>query len=119
MSESKDDANTCDPVALVRRILIVTDFFFPNVGGVESHVYNLSQCLMDAGHHVVIMTHAYGSRTGVRYLTNGLKVGRCQSPCPALPLNASPDLPPVTQSARHTAVPALMRLFIHRKAHVP
>lgn len=62
-----------------RRILIVTDFFFPNVGGVESHVYNLSQCLLDTGHHVVVMTHAYGNRTGVRYLTNGLKVSMRRS----------------------------------------
>ena len=57
-----------------RRILMVTDFFYPNVGGVENHVYMLSQCLLSLGHHVVILTHAYGDRTGVRYLTNGLKV---------------------------------------------
>jgi phosphatidylinositol N-acetylglucosaminyltransferase subunit A len=53
---------------------MVTDFFFPNVGGVENHVYELSQCLLSAGHHVVIVTHAYNDRTGVRYVTNGLKV---------------------------------------------
>lgn len=53
---------------------MVTDFFYPNVGGVENHVYMLSQCLLSLGHHVVILTHAYGDRTGVRYLTNGLKV---------------------------------------------
>lgn len=76
MVESVDAECTTCPENLARRILIVTDFFFPNVGGVESHVYNLSQCLMDTGHHVVVMTHAYGNRTGVRYLTNGLKVGR-------------------------------------------
>ena len=60
------------------RILMVSDFFFPNFGGVENHIYELSQCLMQQGHHVVVMTHAYGDRTGVRYVTNGLKV-RCQS----------------------------------------
>lgn len=76
MIESVDTEFKDSPENIARRILIVTDFFFPNVGGVESHVYNLSQCLMDTGHHVVVMTHAYGSRTGVRYLTNGLKVGR-------------------------------------------
>lgn len=57
-----------------RRVLMVTDFFYPNVGGVENHVYMLSQCLLNSGHHVVIVTHAFGDRTGVRYLTNGLKV---------------------------------------------
>eukprot|EP00892_Ulva_mutabilis_P000994 jgi/Ulvmu1/10896/UM007_0073.1 len=74
MTVSLDDERKRKIGDLAKRILIVTDFFFPNVGGVESHVYNLSQCLMDSGHHVVVMTHAYGNRTGVRYLTNGLKV---------------------------------------------
>lgn len=53
---------------------MVSDFFFPQPGGVELHVYHLSQKLIDRGHSVVIITHAYGSRTGVRVLTNGLKV---------------------------------------------
>eukprot|EP00873_Tetraselmis_striata_P001334 jgi/Tetstr1/421598/TSEL_012539.t1 len=56
------------------RVLMVSDFFYPNCGGVENHVYQLSQCLMARGHKVVVLTHAYGDRTGVRYLTNGLKV---------------------------------------------
>jgi phosphatidylinositol glycan class A protein len=53
---------------------MVSDFFFPNMGGVESHMYQLSQCLMRKGHKMVVVTHAYDDRVGVRYLTNGLKV---------------------------------------------
>ena len=53
---------------------MVSDFFFPQPGGVESHIYQLSTKLIDRGHKVVIITHAYEERTGVRYLTNGLKV---------------------------------------------
>lgn len=53
---------------------MVSDFFYPNMGGVESHIYQLSQCLIEKGHKVVIATHGYGDRRGVRYLTNGLKV---------------------------------------------
>ena len=53
---------------------MVSDFFYPNIGGVESHIYQLSQCLLDRGHKVIIVTHFYGDRTGVRYLTSGLKV---------------------------------------------
>lgn len=53
---------------------MVSDFFYPQPGGVELHVYHLSQRLIDRGHSVIIITHAYGSRTGVRVLTNGLKV---------------------------------------------
>ncbi|KAL9537656.1 Phosphatidylinositol N-acetylglucosaminyltransferase gpi3 subunit [Mucor bainieri] len=44
------------------------------MGGVESHLYELSQRLIQRGHKVIMVTHAYGNRTGVRYLTNGLKV---------------------------------------------
>ncbi|OAX77881.1 hypothetical protein ACJ72_07816 [Emergomyces africanus] len=53
---------------------MISDFFFPQPGGVESHIYQLSSKLIDRGHKVIIVTHAYKSRTGVRYLTNGLKV---------------------------------------------
>ncbi|KAF3432599.1 hypothetical protein FNV43_RR27339 [Rhamnella rubrinervis] len=56
------------------RILMVSDFFYPNFGGVENHIYYLSQCLLKLGHKVVVLTHAYGTRTGVRYMTGGLKV---------------------------------------------
>nr|XP_008384391.2 phosphatidylinositol N-acetylglucosaminyltransferase subunit A-like [Malus domestica] len=55
------------------RILMVSDFFYPNFGGVENHIYYLSQCLLKLGHKVVV-THAYNNRSGVRYMTGGLKV---------------------------------------------
>ncbi|XP_055071961.2 phosphatidylinositol N-acetylglucosaminyltransferase subunit A [Misgurnus anguillicaudatus] len=60
--------------SLKHRICMVSDFFYPNMGGVESHIYQLSQGLIEKGHKVVIATHGYGDRRGVRYLTNGLKV---------------------------------------------
>ncbi len=56
------------------RICMVCDFFFPNMGGVEMHIWCLSQCLLRLGHHVVVVTHSYGDRQGVRYMCNGLKV---------------------------------------------
>ncbi|XWS74320.1 hypothetical protein CRYUN_Cryun02cG0204800 [Craigia yunnanensis] len=59
---------------LKHRILMVSDFFYPNFGGVENHIYYLSQCLLKLGHKVVVLTHAYGNRSGVRYMTGGLKV---------------------------------------------
>ncbi|WAR14724.1 PIGA-like protein [Mya arenaria] len=54
-------------------VCMVSDFFYPNQGGVESHIYHLSQCLINRGHKVIVVTHYYGSRRGVRYLKNGLK----------------------------------------------
>lgn len=37
-------------------------------------IANQPQKLIDRGHKVIVITHAYAGRTGVRYLTNGLKV---------------------------------------------
>ncbi|RUS81571.1 hypothetical protein EGW08_010672 [Elysia chlorotica] len=56
------------------RICMVSDFFYPNMGGVESHIYQLSSCLIERGHKVIIVTHHYKERKGVRFLANGLKV---------------------------------------------
>ncbi|KAJ4725064.1 Phosphatidylinositol N-acetylglucosaminyltransferase subunit A [Melia azedarach] len=41
------------------------EFFYLNFGGVENHIYYLSQCLLKLDHKVVIMTHAYGNRSGL------------------------------------------------------
>lgn len=56
------------------RICMASDFFYPSIGGVEEHVYNLSQKLLSLGHKIVVLTHAYGDCSGVRYVTGGLKV---------------------------------------------
>lgn len=53
---------------------MASDFFYPNNGGVEEHIFNLSQCLLKNGHKVILITHSYGDRKGVRYMTGGLKV---------------------------------------------
>ena len=53
---------------------MVCDFFFPNIGGVENHIYQLSQCLIKRGHKVVIVTHSYGKCRGIRWLSDKLKV---------------------------------------------
>ncbi|XP_071943184.1 phosphatidylinositol N-acetylglucosaminyltransferase subunit A-like [Antedon mediterranea] len=58
----------------LHNICMVSDFFYPNTGGVESHIYQLSQCLIQRGHKVIVLTHAYSQRNGIRHLTNGLKV---------------------------------------------
>lgn len=53
---------------------MVSDFFYPLIGGVENHIYQLSQCLIERDYKVIVVTHAYDDRVGVRYMTNGLKV---------------------------------------------
>ncbi len=56
------------------KILMVSDFFFPRLGGVEMHMWSLSQCLLSRGFKVVVLTRSYDDRKGVRWMTNGLKV---------------------------------------------
>ncbi|VDK84470.1 unnamed protein product [Onchocerca ochengi] len=63
-----------DGVRTLLRIALVSDFFCPNAGGVETHIYFLAKCLLQLGHKVIVITHAYGKRRGIRYLSNGLKV---------------------------------------------
>jgi phosphatidylinositol glycan class A protein len=53
---------------------MVSDFYYPNMGGVEMHIYQLAQCLIELGHKVIVITHFYNNRSGVRYMSNGLKV---------------------------------------------
>ena len=38
------------------RILMVTDFYWPFLGGVEQHVRTLSHTLHERGHHVAVAT---------------------------------------------------------------
>ncbi|CCE62783.1 hypothetical protein TPHA_0D01420 [Tetrapisispora phaffii CBS 4417] len=56
-------------------IAMISDFFYPQLGGVEFHMYHLAQELIKLGNSVIIVVHAYSpDRVGVRYLSNGLKV---------------------------------------------
>ncbi|CAL9690079.1 unnamed protein product [Knipowitschia caucasica] len=73
-ASSQSQLSTAQVSRKKHNICMVSDFFYPNMGGVESHIYQLSQCLIAMGHKVVIATHAYSQRKGIRHLTNGLKV---------------------------------------------
>lgn len=88
---------------------MVSDFFYPNMGGVESHIYQLSQCLLDRGHKVIVITHAYGDRTGIRYLTSGLKVYYL----PVAPFYNQCVLPTV-----FTNLPLMRQIFIREEITV-
>ena len=54
-------------------IAMVSDFFYPGLGGVEMHIYQLSECLIAMGYKVIVITHFRGNRHGVRYMTNGMR----------------------------------------------
>jgi phosphatidylinositol glycan class A protein len=61
------------------RIAMVCDFFYPRMGGVEMHIWSLSQHLIRLGHKVIVVTHSYDNRKGVRYMPENLKVYYCVS----------------------------------------
>lgn len=90
-------------------IAMVTDFFYPQPGGVEFHVYHLSQKLIDLGHSVIIITHDYGNRTGVRMLTNGLRVYYA----PLLTIYRNSTVPSV-----FSAFPILRNIFIREQIDI-
>lgn len=52
---------------------MISDFFYPNMGGVENHIYHLSQCLTDLGHTIIIVTHAYPPKqpSGITFIYSG------------------------------------------------
>ncbi|WPK26446.1 hypothetical protein PUMCH_003800 [Australozyma saopauloensis] len=90
-------------------IAMVTDFFYPQPGGVEFHVFHLSQKLIDLGHSVVIITHDYGDRSGVRMLTNGLRVYYV----PFLQIYRSTTFPSV-----FLAFPVLRNIFVREQIDI-
>jgi len=72
-------------------VCIVSDFFYPRMGGVEMHQYFLAQGLIRRGHKVILITGTYEQqRQGIRYMSNGLKVYYC--PVLDLVAQASPPL---------------------------
>ena len=54
-------------------VLLVCDFFYPRVGGVEVHIYQLAVSLVRLGCRVSVLTHN-DNRQGVKYMGNGVKV---------------------------------------------
>jgi phosphatidylinositol glycan class A protein len=40
-------------------VCMVSDFFFPNIGGVENHIFELSQVLLKRGIKVIVVFKKY------------------------------------------------------------
>ena len=56
------------------RVCFVCDFYYPRQGGVEVHLYQLALQMIRKGCKVIMLTHHYDDRQGVKYMGNGLKV---------------------------------------------
>lgn len=53
-------------------IALVCDYYYPNKGGIESHIHNLAISYKSLGHYVIIITHKYLDHKGI--IDNGIKV---------------------------------------------
>lgn len=88
---------------------MVCDFFYPRFGGVENHIWSMSQALMKLGHKVIIVTHAYDDRIGVRWMSGGVKVYYL------------PAIAPFDQATFPTffgLLPLLRDIWIREKIHI-
>ena len=55
-------------------IILISDFFYPKVGGVEVHIYQLAVSLIRLGCKVSVLTHHRKNRQGIKIMGNGIKV---------------------------------------------
>ncbi|XP_075254016.1 phosphatidylinositol N-acetylglucosaminyltransferase subunit A-like isoform X3 [Convolutriloba macropyga] len=94
-------------------ICMLSDFFYPNVGGVESHIFQVSLCLIEPGHSVTIVTHAYGERKGVRYITKGKQIGIKTYYLPFKPVYNQAILPSFILT-----IPLLRNIFIREQIEI-
>ena len=42
------------------RVALVTEFYYPHLGGVTEHVHNLARTLIQSGHHAIVITSHMG-----------------------------------------------------------
>lgn len=110
MDDSSDKTAADSNYGKTRHVIcMVSDFFYPNVGGVEEHIFQLSQCLLGRGHKVIVLTHVYGDRRGIRYMTNGLKVYYL----PIQPFYSQSVLPTFI-----TSIPLLRNVFLREQVTI-
>ncbi|HAR62482.1 MAG: hypothetical protein DKM50_02755 [Candidatus Margulisiibacteriota bacterium] len=58
------------------KIMMITDDFLPNIGGIASHIHELSRFLVKKGHQVTVLHHIYGQGSPDIEYIEGIKVIR-------------------------------------------
>lgn len=53
--------NQCPVTNSKKRIAMISDFFYPNTGGVEMHIYQLSTCLIKRGNKACLEILLYSN----------------------------------------------------------
>ena len=76
------------------KIIQVSPYFHPHIGGVESHVFGLSRYLVKRGHEVVVLTSKYDRRLRDEENIRGIRVKRVK---PSFIAFLTPVMPAVKQ----------------------
>jgi glycosyltransferase involved in cell wall biosynthesis len=61
------------------RLLLLAQFFPPDIGGEELHVFNLANTLADRGHEVSVATQQLGDAPDKEVLSSGVRVHRFET----------------------------------------
>jgi glycosyltransferase involved in cell wall biosynthesis len=75
------------------RILLLAQFFPPDIGGEERHVFNLANTLADRGHHIAVATQRLAGTPDEEMLPSGVRVYRFESLAMRFPRVYSTDRP--------------------------
>ena len=78
------------------RVLMLAQFYPPDIGGEERHVRNLAVALAGRGHEVVVVTTALPATGAGRRREDGVEVVRVGSTAQRLPLHGDPGRPHAT-----------------------
>lgn len=62
------------------KILFVTDYFFPHIGGVEKLFESLTSSLAEKGNHIVYLTWRYDKKLPAKEIYKGVEVIRVNAP---------------------------------------
>lgn len=79
------------------KIVQVTPRYPPHVGGVETHVKEISERLVERGHEVTVVTADAGSDVPNRSVRNGVIVRRCRGFAPGGAFHLAPGITPVVR----------------------
>ena len=68
------------------RLVLAAQFFPPDIGGEERHVFNLANILADRGHDVVVATQRIAGSLDEEVLPSGVQVRRFATMAMSMPM---------------------------------
>ncbi len=87
------------------KIAQVTPYFYPHVGGVESHVLTLSERLVKNGHHVTVYTSCF-ENLKEKDIFNGIKIVRTKQIASIFATPITPKIKKAISSENHDVIHA-------------